>query len=1200
MTLLEASAGTGKTYSITNLVLRLVVEHALPIDRILVVTFTEAATAELRDRIRTRLRDALAHFLPGPPPVADDEILALAASVDRDAARKALERAIAGFDEAAISTIHGFCRKVLQDNAFESGADFDAELVADLDDLLREVVEDFWIRAVHEASPTFVRHLAARRIGVDSLLDLARKVAADPDPDVRPAPRDGDVDGATERYEAALDHARGLWRAERAAILATVAAAGDHLYARHPLFGPSKLDAAATRLDGWFASAASLSDDVAAFSQDRFVRETKVKAKALTPRHAFFEACDALCAAAAAVAGALDDRALALRHALVAYVREVLPRRKQAMHVRSFDDLLALVADALTRPDTGGRLADAVRARYDAALIDEFQDTDPVQWTIFHRLFGDGARWLYLIGDPKQAIYGFRGADIFTYLDAKTAAGTQQALGRNFRSDGRLVRAVNGLFEHGRGGEPFLYEGIPFHPVDAHHAGDRLRWPDGATRAPLRLRVLTRAEPDADKPINKGEVEETLPPLVAAEIAALLASGATLEDGRAVLPRDVAVLVRKNKQARAVQEALRARGIPAVIQGGESVFAAPEALELLRVLTALTGTSDARRVKAALATDLFGLDAAALAAMETDETRWEDWLDRLRAWRRLWAEHGFMRLFRALLADLGLPERLLAWRDGERRLTNLLHLAELLHAAAVEERLEPSGLVRWLAQQRIEPDAGNETRKLRLETDADAVEIVTIHASKGLEYPVVFCPYLWDGVGRREDAHLRCHDAGESILDVEIDQRSPDRRAHLNMARREEQAENMRLLYVALTRARQACVVHWGLVNECGTSPLAYLLHRPAGADPLEDTAARVKAWKGDDAEMMAELEALAARSDGCIAVERAVLGQVDAARYVPPPAPHVELRTSEFDRTRPLDTLWRRASFSQMKHAGREDMPALLAVTRDYDAAEAASAETPAAAEGDLIATAKVMGGNVFGTAVHKVFEDHDFRDADPESLRRRVLRTLVRYGVDPEGAEPVTAAIAACLDTPLDASGLRLRDIGRADRLCELAFDFPVGGRDETVTRDALVAAMRAHRAPNVPPDYVDRLARLRFPALRGYLTGHIDLVFRRDGRWYVVDYKTNYLGDRTGHYAPARLVAEMSAQHYFLQAAIYAVALHRYLRWRLPDYDPATHFGGVYYLFVRGMDPAAGPSRGVYVDRPTPALIEALSAVFDAKAN
>ncbi|WP_308283024.1 UvrD-helicase domain-containing protein [Pseudonocardia nigra] len=1087
-TVLEASAGTGKTFTIAALATRYVAEGHAALPELMLVTFGREATQELRERVRERLVGAERGLAdPGAARASSDDVLRLLASApDAEVAtrRARLTRAVAQFDAATIATTHQFCQQMLAGLGVAGDGDPDAAFVESIDDLLTEVVDDFYVRKYGgrgAGTPAFSRAEA---------LTLARAAVHD---------------------------------------------------------GQARLEPAA----------------------------------------------------------AAPGSAAQVRHRFAAAVRAEVARRKRARRIYTYDDMLTRLADALADPARGA--PDRLRARYRVVLVDEFQDTDPVQWDILRRAF-HGHTALVLIGDPKQAIYAFRGADVVSYLDATEAAHHHATLARNWRSDAPLLAALDTVFGGAALGDPR----ITVHRVDAARAGSRLRGAPVGT--PLRLRVTGREglprAPRRDLAVV-APARDLVARDAAADIAALLASPATLA-GEPVVPGDVAVLVRTNDQGAKIRDALAAVGVPAVLSGTASVFGTPIAQEW-RVLLEALEQPRAYRVRAAALTCFLGRTVEELCGPAADQL-----LDEVGATLRGWAtvlhERGVAALLEAVTTGTGLPERLLATTDGERRLTDLRHVAQSLHAAAVAGHLGPAALVEWLRHRIDEAgqDVGAE-RSRRLESDAAAVQIITIHRSKGLEFPIVYVPFAWDRNVRDPDVPLLHNASGARVLDVggETGEGWKERCAR---HRAEEAGEDLRLLYVALTRAGSQVVTWWVPATTTAASPLHRLLvGRPRpGTDPADSY--RIP----PDATALAALRALACAE---IAVEE--IGERAPQRFAAPVDGRGELRAAEFARA--LDTTWRRTSYSALTAGAGHGAPGVASEPEEAGTDDEAPVEvTPAAADG-LVAMPSPMAdlpvGAGFGTLVHAVFEAADLTAPDlAGELIGHAREQLARHPT--AGVEP--AALAAALlpsaRTPLGplAGGLRLADIGPRHRLAELDFELPLAGGDTPGTPVALAALaplLRRHLPADDPlAAYPDVLARLADQPLRGYLTGSIDAVLRLpDERFLVVDYKTNWLGPigpdgpeplTAAHYAPTRLAEAMIGAQYPLQALLYAVALHRFLRWRLPGYRPEQHLGGALYLFVRGM---CGPDTpvvdgvpcGVFSWAPPPALVVELSRLLDGEA-
>jgi exodeoxyribonuclease V beta subunit len=783
---------------------------------------------------------------------------------------------------------------------------------------------------------------------------------------------------------------------------------------------------------------------------------------------------------------------------------------------------------------------------------------------------------------------------------ARAAGSAVYTLDVNHRSDPRLLQALATLY--GRAPQPFLFPEIRFEPVRPRAGAREQLQPPGAALELLFVPRDERTLPKTGKMLLKSWGDEHLPRLVAYEIVHLLHSGAAI-GGEPVKPRHVAVLCRTNAQAAATQAALSALGVPTVLEGDSSVFDSESAEELWRVLWAVAEPADMRKLVGALATAILGEDGAALHRMRADEAGLELWLERVARWNQVWHERGFVQMIQRVLDDAAVQQRLLTRTDGERKLTDLLHLSELLHQVSTVQHLGPLALLHWFAQMRSDPEArGNlaaEAEQIRLEHDEHAVKLTTVHRSKGLEYPIVFCPFLWAGLFR-EDKDVRFHDREDGDR-VKLDLGSPRLDQHRQAARREEIAESLRLLYVALTRARHRCYVVWGRFRFAGSSPLGYLLHQgPLGAREPREVEERLKQL--DDAALRAELQALCRAADGSIRLR-------DVRFDAPPPYQASELAHGELAARKAVRVLAdgpRMTSFSRLTadaHATTpagvaDDMPDRDAAVPDPFALDQVRAQPEPAQE--RVVLHAFPGGSRPGSLIHAVYEHIDFARVDPAELGVQVQRLLALHGLDAAlHGEALLHGIAASLVTPLDDRDppLTLARIARAQRVNELEFTLCTQGSAATLAADRLASAFARHRAPACDPEYEQRLRALGAVALADFVKGFIDLVFRHEDRFFIVDYKSNWLGPHASDYQPSRLLPAMREHHYFLQYHLYALALHRHLQLRLPGYDYERHFGGVYYLFVRGMAPAHASGTGVFFDRPPRALIDALADAIGA---
>ncbi|WP_416382286.1 UvrD-helicase domain-containing protein [Nocardia transvalensis] len=1074
-TVLEASAGTGKTYAIVGLAVRFVAEAGVGISELLLVTFSRAATQELRERTRERFVAVVAGLadLEGARD-SDDELirhLAQADSAEVGRRRARLVAALSDFDSGTIVTTHSFCQRMLDELGLAGEQDPGVRLVEGIEDLVATVADDLFLARYARSGPPFS-------------LKEAHQLAA-------------------------------------AAV------------------------------------------------QDRHAR--------LVPDEE------------------IGDHPAAERVAFALAVRAETERRKRLSAIRDFDDLLVLLHEVLADPIHGERACGRIRERYRVALVDEFQDTDPLQWDILRRSF-HGHATLVLVGDPKQAIYAFRGAEVLSYLDAVAHADTRRELTTNRRSDAGLLAAL----EHLMGGAALGHKQITVHPVAAVRPHTRL---GGTVESPIPLRLRCFPRTGAG-PLNGagfpavGRQRSRVAEDLAADIVRLLESGVQLSE-RPLGPGDIAVLVRTRAQIDPVRAALDRVGVASVLAGGASVFATQSATDWLWLLRALEQPHRADRVRLAAGTPLLGLSAADIDAGGADLVGRIG--AQLREAARLFARAGFAAVFEKISAETQLAPRLLAVAGGERQLTDLRHIAQLLDQVALRESLGLTALTRWLADRVRDPASGTVAdRSRRLDRDAAAVQIATVHASKGLEFPVVYLPFAWDSAKNPNPATLLFHDGPDRVLDVG----GPEAPGYAERKRRseaEEAGEELRLLYVALTRAQSQVVAWWAPAYGTTFAPLHRMIlgRMPGSAEVPARSEVPV------DGVVLEQLSAWAAAAPGVVAVEPVTTIPKVRPRWERTESAIGALAAARFERS--VDHDWRRTSYSALTAAAHD------VHTHEPDEAPGSSDE-PAAPAAVLVDQSEFDGaapslmnelpyGAEFGTLVHGVLERVDTDAADlAAEVRARCTRAIEELlaDIDPD---VLAAALLAVLRTPMGIGCLA--DISSRDRLNELDFELPLAGGDtpvaERVTVRRIAGLLRAHLPVDDPfAEYADQLETLDDTPLRGYLTGSIDAVLRiRGPRFVVVDYKTNRLGtgDLTvAHYTRDRMAAEMMRSHYPLQAILYSVALHRYLRWRLPDYEPSHHLGGIRYLFVRGMiGPETPPGCGVFDWNPPVALIEDLSQLL-----
>ncbi len=1059
-TVLEASAGTGKTYALSALVTRYLAEGEATLDQMLLITFSRAASQELRERVRRQIVKAVIAF--DDPSTIDDDLLRYLVDgtpEERTLRQQRLRDALAFFDAATIATTHQFCQLVLKSLGVAGDTDAGVELVEDLNELVAEIVDDLYLGH-------FGQERDAPLLNYKDAVRLAREVVNNPATQLRP--RDAEV--------------------------------------------------------------GSRADVCVGFAKD---------------------------------------------------VLAQLETRKRRKGILGYDDLLLRLAAALAADDSPAQLR--MHQRWPIVMVDEFQDTDPVQWKVIDRAFSERST-VILIGDPKQAIYAFRGGDIVTYLRAAETAGEKRTLATNWRSDEALVDRLQVVLGGAELGDPR----IKVHSVEASHKGHRLI---GAPHNdPFRLRVVSRETFGRSELQNLGidDLREHIGADLASDIGALLASGATF-DGERVQAHHIAVIVEMHKDARACYRALIEAGIAAVYTGDSDVLSSQGAEDWLALLEAFDQPHRPGVVRAAAATLFFGHTAEALAAGGDALT------DRVAETLREWAAHvrerGVAAVFEAAQLN-GMSERVLSWQDGERHMTDLAHMTQLLQQAAHNEHYNLPALRDWLREQRDERSGATE-RFRRLDSDAAAVQIMTVFVAKGLQFPIVYLPFAFNRNVQDHDI-VQYHENDDRCLYVG-GKDGPGFTVVQQQGRAEDASDDSRLTYVALTRAQSQVVTWWSPAHDERNGGLSRLLRgRRPGEPVVPDHCQPAKISDDDAMALLREWE-----TAGGLVIEESVVAPLRHLPIRPAPA---ELDVRHFHRG--IDTAWRRTSYSGLIRV-TESTPVSSepeVVELDDEAGEisvvhaASGAEVPSP-------MADLPKGAKFGTLVHAVLETADPLAADlAAELETQIRKHSVWWPVDVPATE-LAAAMVPMHDTPLGplAPGLTLRQIGLQDRLREMDFEFPLGGGQLR----AVGHLLREHLPADDPlAPYADRLIGdpLGGQALKGYLSGSVDAVLRVPGpRYLVVDYKTNWLGESDGpltaaDYVQPRLAEAMLHSDYPLQALLYSVVLHRFLRWRQPDYDPEQHLGGVLYLFVRGMCGPDAPA-GVFSWQPPASLITALSDLLDA---
>jgi exodeoxyribonuclease V beta subunit len=1225
--LIEASAGTGKTYTIVNLYLRLLLGRGCAphgVEQILVVTFTNAATAELKERIRQRLRQAYLDFFAGAS--ADPFLHALIDSADdleQDCRRLSL--ASRQMDEAAVYTIHSFSQKALTEHAFESGALYDQVFIMDESEWIQLAVEDYWRKHVVPLSDVRLQLVLAIWPKPDSLLSHIRPYIHR-DVTIRTAGSPSHMDKLIDSYIQNVQQAKRWWLNQNVA----------EQLAKAKLNGRAKLSQLA-----FLANMTELcqSDKVvsyfdnlswADFTPDKVKQGAKKGSADLS--HLDFSLFETLHAQLEQCKQAI---VLTMSEAAIVGVKDNLASHKSRLHMLSPDDLLRGLNLAL-HSDQGASesLANKLRQTYPVALIDEFQDTDPVQFSTFKRIYGqaqareldsqgapvellsnqgasqrvnqvssqdtesDKALCWIMIGDPKQAIYGFRGADIYTYIEAKAWVNSarQFTLDTNWRSSPSLVASINRLFQDSQKG--FLFDSsIPFLPVTAGKPDVRLVVNDQDIPNLHFQHLLS----DTSLALKANQAKPQLARHAALQIATWLAYSsqgkANIAD-QAIMARDICVLVRDRSEAKLIKQALSDAQVDSVFLTRDSVFTTQVAQDLFRLLKALSQPNDEKRLKTALLTELFGLSALALDALFNDDVQWQNLLDKVTLWHQSWQTQGLMHGVNLVLKHFDIEQKLLSQhKDGARRITDLRHLIELLQQQSMQ-MVGESQLLHWFEANILAPEPNNESQQLRVESDENLVKIITLHASKGLEFPIVFVPFA---ASFRPANYAVYHN---QLHELEVDFTQQD--SSLAKADWERLAEDIRLFYVAVTRAVHYCYI--GLWNtSLGTSvKKSGFCQSALGSLLLSEASPSEAEVNGSisDAHIQQAIETLIAKCKGTYDSFKALTQQdqvlaLDALQNSQIKRPHNSQTLIPHHLTRNVSRTWKLTSYSALSRQQHHiDMPTPGLDEGNDMIVDATFSPADSSQTNEYTPFTFEKGANA-GSFLHGVLEDIDFQQ--PQQLVEAIAEQGPKFAIDSTWFETLQIWLHKVLITQMPLLHSTTEDQGemkldsKPQRYVKLIDLAPQQVRVEMEFHMPLQAVEVAdfnrvinHFSPHQARQY-------QFDTLNGMLKGFIDLTFEYQGQFFVADYKSNYLGDTPADYNQANMERGMVDHDYHLQGILYCLALHRWLKHKISDYAYDTHVGGAYYLFLRGMN-GDDSSQGVYYFKPHSNLILALDLLFD----
>ncbi|WP_421774522.1 exodeoxyribonuclease V subunit beta [Gracilimonas sp.] len=1148
VSLVEASAGTGKTYNITSLYVRAVLEKGLEPSQILVMTFTEAATAELKFRLRSRLKESLKAIKEGE--AGKDDFLQQLISQQYEDAENKLKSAIDRFDEAAVFTIHGFCSRLLTEYSLQFGVSPNFELLTDESQVLQDCVDNYWrsfIRGAETGTEQWILldYLTDNGFGPDELKSVVVEILNQPNSEVIPTNYNLErLYILVDRLRAKFKEVKALWEHEGEALEDIYR--GDNL--NRNIYRKSSEESDWLILREWLNNEGAkiwYSDRIEKFGTK--ISRSGIKSAPDIPELDISKAIDEYME----VADRLKMLKVAFIQEAIDQIKENFEQQKEKGNLLTYRDLLQLVEKGL-RIDSSDKLAERLSIKYPLALVDEFQDTDPIQYSIFKQIYykrRDAA--LFMIGDPKQAIYGFRGADIFTYLEAKKDSDDSQSytLSESHRSNSRMIEGVNELF--GQSDAPFLIDGLSFKPAQfpsQKEDAPYVKRKSGEIVNPLQVVKMNEEEYS-----SKGALEDDIYTVVCNEVTELLSGEYTL-NGREVEEKDIAILIRKGFQGEKIQHMLRDKGLKSVLKSRTSVFQTREAEELLLVLKSIQKISNEPGIRAALSTELLGYTAGDIYPLLHNEHKWADVIQQFVQLKEVWDSHGIEVALESLLQKFKVLERLSVFKDAERRITNLMHLSELLGKAQREHRVQGKTLLKWFHQKQLESSTDSDDEQLRLESDEDLIQISTIHSSKGLQYPIVICPFLWDsGADVKSTDILNFHQDGVSYIDISQGISHSERERFEVLTVEQQMAEEVRLTYVALTRSIASSFLFIPNFKKIDQSPLSSIL--------------------------LGKNEKGSRNFDSLISI----LNQCD----------HIEVRNPADGK--PADRNQKSEGASTLKSAQfrRKDIyqyPRMLS----YSSLTEGKSHTDSAHDYDELfyqfenkapLTYDKFGfprGANAGTFLHKIFEDISFNS--PKNLEEVITDNLNYYGFAEIWKSPVQRWVEDVLTMELGNPAVSLSTLEDTEVLKEMEFYFPVHNLQ---VRE--IWEMIRGEKPNKSD--IDKAS--------GFIKGFIDLIFRTGDRYYILDYKSNHLGDTPADYSTENLSRAIKDSGYDLQYHIYSLALHRFLSNRVNGYNYEEHFGGVLYLFLRGVDKDK-PGSGVFFDKPDSELIKQLDHYFEKGGN
>lgn len=1155
ISLVEAGAGTGKTYNIASLFVRVILEKKVMPPNILVLTYTEAATAELKSRLRTRIKESI-YALEGYK--IEDEFLQELKNQYDTSHIEILKKALYQFDEAAVSTIHGFCQRLLKENSVAFGVSSEFEIMTNDHEFLQEIVDNFWRDFLSNATSEFQKSVISFMVDSgyypDNLMERVRLILGKPYATHLPKEKlFHSFEDDFYTLKEVFAKAKSIFLEEEKEIQSVLE--GDSLNGSKYRNRERHFEDVKTWLrKNEFSTKPA--DRLYLFSS--FMKGDGKKKGKEVPELKTFEVVDEYLK--------LADSFSAIEISWLKYaskrIEQAFEEAKQDQDLLTYNDLLIKVEKGIQgKPELSSQLSE----KYPVALIDEFQDTDPIQYSIFQQVYSSKADTaLFMIGDPKQAIYSFRGADIYTYIEARENANAEQkySLSSNFRSSKPLIESINKVFTKVE--SPFLIDELSF---------SEARFPNQKKEQELILKEGVQSiDPlqfigvEAESSTAE-EIRESITSNVCLEILNVLSGDFTIDDNQ-ILESDIAVLVRTHYQAQEIQNQLRNHGIKSIINSKESVFTTKVASELYMICTSIADPSFEDGIRAALTTEAMGFSAKEIRHLLENEAAWDKLYQKFLNLNKLWKEQGFLKMSNELLSEFKIEFNYAEYFDAERRITNTYHIFELLEKVERVNQLSSTGLVNYFKSKKNgDTISGSEEEIVRLESDDKLVQIITMHASKGLEYAIVFCPYLWEGISTKDEPIFAFHEQRKPFLD--IGSKNEDRIQHREAKLNEELAERVRLTYVALTRAKVACFVFVVDGSDSELSPFSLLMEGKNSltkriSDKLNLSSDKYKSTHKTENTKLSTLISAFSDDFSSISYRAPFNGEI---KYQNGDLNEVkELKHKHFSCS-DLFEFNRMTSFSSLSQNAKLNLANEDKFGIDYDDLKEFKPEV----DTQTISIFSLPKGAKTGTLLHEVFEEIHFNV--PTTFDDVIQNKIQRHGFS-DIWKPVLQKLVRQSVNHILYDDFRLSDFTTKECLIEMEFHFPVS----SIGLRSLLGIIRVE-------NFEDEDS-----SISGFMKGFIDLIFVRDGKYFILDYKSNFLGDSLEDYNQDMLGEEVLHSNYDLQYHIYILALHRMLSKSIPDYSYDAHFGGVFYLFLRGVDPLTRGS-GVYFDKPDFSVIQAL---------